>query len=466
VLVVLSAFSVFCMSSAEPTDSLANTTAALAAARAEAAAAAAAAKQAVALAEATAIKVQAAQELVAEKSHIAPTLQVFPSHHDTMVSNIYTVPLQRQLIPVMKNGRIVANKTAFFGKVLAGNPRQVFTVVMDTGSGHLILPSTACNSETCMKHSRYNRSASTSAIDIEADGTRIRSTASERDQVAIAFGTGEVLGEFVEEDVCLGSDSTQCVNMRMVVATSMTPDPFGAFAFDGVLGIGLDSLALNSRFSFFGEMSAQHPTMQPYFAVFLARNDDEESSISFGGFEPSFASSEIEWVAADMQHLGYWQVRLKSVRIGDVELEMCSDGTCRAILDTGTSLLGVPRQATRLVTRLLARPAPEDPSASCLNTPGKALTFELENTVVSMGVEDYSQSAAVNIEVPGKPSRLICKSLLMPVDIHSPAGSKVFIFGEPFLRKYYTVYDLAQKRIGFAVARQGRLSSLGSSITI
>lgn len=417
-------------------------------------------------AEAAAEKVRAAQELVAEKSDAAPVLQTSPSLPDSPSSKIHTVPLQRQLVPVLKNGRMVANKTAFFGEVLVGNPPQAFTVVMDTGSGHLILPSTACNSETCKKHNRYNRSASASAVDIEADGMRINSTASERDQVAIAFGTGEVLGEFVEEDVCLGSDSTQCLNMRVVVATSMTPDPFGAFAFDGVLGIGLESLALNSRFSFFGEMSAQHPGMLPYFAVFLARNDNEESSISFGGFEPSLAASEIEWAPADMQHLGYWQVRLKSVKIGDVELEMCADGACTAILDTGTSLLGVPRQATRLVSRLLARPAPEDPSANCLETPGKALTFDLGSTVVSMGVEDYSQSAPVNIEVPGKKSRPVCKSLLMPVDINSPPRSKVFVFGEPFLRKYYTVYDLAQKRIGFTLARQGKPNTFHNIISI
>merc|ERR1719437_132813 len=99
----------------------------------------------------------------------------------------------------MKDEKIIAYKTAYFGSVKVGDPvQQSFTVVFDTGSGHLILPSTACHSETCAKHRRYNRTVSASALDIE------------RDQVSIAFGTGEVVGEFVREVVCLGEPGMDC----------------------------------------------------------------------------------------------------------------------------------------------------------------------------------------------------------------------------------------------------------------
>jgi len=379
---------------------------------------------------------------------------------------IHSIPLQKQYVPVQKNGKTVAYKTAYFGQVHLGNPPQPFTAVFDTGSGHVILPSTSCPSETCTKHRRYNRSASTSAVDIEYDGTPLHPDAAERDQVSIAFGTGEVLGEFVSEVVCLGAapategtKSSSCVDLRVVLGSKMSEDPFSHFDFDGVLGLGLEALTLSPEFSFFGQMLKQNPTMQPRFSVFLARQEGHTSMISFGGHEERFGETEIQWAPVAMSELGYWQVQLKSVRVGDQVLEECADGTCRAILDTGTSLLGVPRQAVRGMHRLLARPVPdehaEDASVDCRRLPGSLLNFDVGSTVVSLQPEDYSRPTPFNMTIPGQDKwRLFCRSLLLPVEMPAPLGPKVFIWGEPVLRRYYTVYDFANKRIGFSLAKQ------------
>lgn len=362
----------------------------------------------------------------------------------------------------MKGEKTIAYKTAYFGKVWVGQDEpKAFTVVFDTGSGHFILPSTACTSETCMKHERYNRTASSSAVDIEYDGTLIKPGALERDQVAIAFGTGEVLGEFVREVVCVdGTLPRSCVTLRVVLASKMTSDPFSFFAFDGVMGLGLDSLALDPHFSFFGQMASQHPQMEPRFSVFLSRSG-EENFLSFGGYEERLAEGPISWAPVAMASLGYWQVQIKSVRIGDYSLPECEDGSCRAIVDTGTSLLGVPKQAARALHRSLARPVPEDlqgdgqSDIDCRRLPGLSIDFDLGDTKISLLPEDYSRPVPFNMTVPStNKSRLFCRSLLLPVDMAEPLGPKVFIWGEPVLKRYYTVYDLAEKRVGFALAKQ------------
>jgi len=379
---------------------------------------------------------------------------------------VHSIPLKKQYVPVEKNGKTVAYKTAYFGDVhLGAADPQTFTVVFDTGSGHVILPSTSCNSDACVKHRRYNRTASASAVDIEMDGTQLKPDAAERDQVAIAFGTGEVLGEFIREAVCLGSppvsgsSESSCVDLRVVLASKMTEDPFAHFDFDGVLGLGLSALTLSPEFNFFGQMLAQRPGMQPRFAVFLARSEGHDSVISFGGHEDRFAGSDIQWAPVAMSELGYWQVQLKSVKVGDQELEDCSDGSCRAILDTGTSLLGVPRQAVRSMHRMLARPVPEefseDAGADCRRLPGAQLEFDLGETVVSLTPEDYSRPTPFNMTLPSQDKwRLFCRSLLLPVEMAAPLGPKVFIWGEPMLRRYYTIYDLENHRIGFSLAKQ------------
>jgi len=379
---------------------------------------------------------------------------------------VHSIPLKKQYVPVEKNGKTVAYKTAYFGDVhLGAADPQTFTVVFDTGSGHVILPSTSCNSDACVKHRRYNRTASASAVDIEMDGTQLKPDAAERDQVAIAFGTGEVLGEFIREAVCLGSppvsgsSESSCVDLRVVLASKMTEDPFAHFDFDGVLGLGLSALTLSPEFNFFGQMLAQRPGMQPRFAVFLARSEGHDSVISFGGHEDRFAGSDIQWAPVAMSELGYWQVQLKSVKVGDQELEDCSDGSCRAILDTGTSLLGVPRQAVRSMHRMLARPVPEesseDAAVDCRRLPGAQLEFDLGETVVSLTPEDYSRPTPFNMTLPKQDKwRLFCRSLLLPVEMAAPLGPKVFIWGEPMLRRYYTIYDLENHRIGFSLAKQ------------
>ena len=43
--------------------------------------------------------------------------------------------------------------------------------------------------------------------------------------------------------------------------------------------------------------------------------------------------------------------------------------------------------------------------------------------------------------------------MLMTLDLPEPLGPKLFILGEPVLRKYYTAYDSKGKRIGFSRAR-------------
>merc|ERR1719454_1606024 len=109
----------------------------------------------------------------------------------------------KQYVPVEVAGRSVVHKTAYFGTVHVGFPTpQKFTVVFDTGSAHFFLPS-SCQSESCRLHRQYNRSFSRSATDIDHDGTIVSNDASERDQVSLAYGTGEVVGEFVNEVVCL-----------------------------------------------------------------------------------------------------------------------------------------------------------------------------------------------------------------------------------------------------------------------
>lgn len=391
-----------------------------------------------------------------------PVFDVYEVSETT--GSIITIPLDKQYVPVMRDNRPVAYKTAYFGTIHVGLPvQQSFTVVFDTGSGHFLLPSVACVSKTCQQHRRYNRGLSPSAVDIDHDGTVVDRAAVERDQVAIAFGTGEVTGEFVYETVCLNkklesdgfAGGDDCVTVRVVLASEMTEDPFHVFEFDGVLGLGLESLALDPEFSFFGQMSRRGRISQAHFGVFVSKSDLVASEISFGGHDPRRMSTELSWAPVTNPDAGYWQVSVTRIRVGDEYLPLCEEGGCVGILDTGTSLLGVPRHAAQNLHWLLARKVPGEPSEiDCRHWPGPDLVFELEGVELVLGPEDYSRPAAMRVNNSRtNASHVICRSSLLPVDMGN-VDSKAFIFGEPVLRRYYTTYDWAKQRIGFAEAHQ------------
>lgn len=382
--------------------------------------------------------------------------------------SLFVVPLDKQYVPVMRGNTTVMHKTAYFGTVYVGSPEmQAFSVVFDTGSGHFFLPSDTCTTAACMRHRRYKRSLSQSVKDIDADGALISqpsSDALERDKVQIQFGTGQVEGEFVQELACLSNHTGEvdiaqrddCAMVRVITATDMTDEPFGEFQFDGVVGLGLESLALHSDFSFFGQIARLGRLPTKSFSVFVSRHDSVASEIAFGGHDERRIGEALQWAPVVRPELGYWQVNIKSISVGNETLPWCDTGGCSAVLDTGTSLLGVPRKSLQDFHWLLARILPEAPAGSdCRNSPGPNITFSLGDFNLTLGPEDYSRPKPLQINnTKANRSQIVCRASLLPVDMSESLGARAFILGEPVLRKYYTTYDWGRQQIGFAAAVQ------------
>jgi len=390
-----------------------------------------------------------------------------------------TIKLTRQKVTEDDEEDFV--RSAYYGTLMIGSPPQPFTVVFDTGSGHLVLPSTYCKSETCRAHRRYRRSTSTTGKDINHNG-KLVSPGALRDQISVSFGTGEVTGVFVEDVVCVSSDQDVelnggelpkgCVNLRMIAATQLSEEPFKDFQFDGILGLGLDGLSQTPEFNFLNvvaqSVQAWGGEYPQTFAVFLAESESETSEIALGGWAPKHLREDLSWNPVVEPEMGHWILAIKSLRVNGELINFCTDGTCKAAVDTGTSLLAVPTDAFPELFELLKHPTPL--SGHCRGK-GPLLHIELDSFTVTLGPREYARPEKTNFGkvkqrlpkvvslmnasnvTPPVRRDLRCNPSLMTLDLPEPLGPKLFILGEPVLRKYYTAYDAESKQIGLARAQ-------------
>jgi len=428
---------------------------------------------------------------------------------------LYIIPLKRESVPVYRNGMVTAFKTSYAGSIHAGWPPQEFRVVFDTGSGHVVLPAAECLSEACRVHKRYNLAMSRTASSVNADGTIVY-PGDLCDQVTIGFGTGEVIGEFVAEKICLGPSHSEperkrlaipnkaapgdkpCVEMRVVMAIEMSDQPFLSFDFDGILGLGLSSLALNDQFSFFQVMAMS--LRLPHFSVYLTEEEDGEvSEIAFGGHSRKRLMGPLLWTPVAKPELGYWQVSIREIRIDGQMLDICGSGDCRGVVDTGTSHIGIPSSSYERVNEMLTLRA-ED-LLDCRHARGATLEIELagginitltpenymrrlplrEGLVMGSGTGVYlnetpnereatgpSEDPEVMIDWEQDESQVVrfCRPRTMPVTMPEPIGPDLFILGEPVLHRYYTVFNWDGKQVGFGLADNKRNQQKANNVIL
>lgn len=301
----------------------------------------------------------------------------------------FLVALRRESVPVYRQGKIASFKTSYSGMISVGGPKaQRFNMVMDTGSAHVLLPSTKCKSQTCLAHRRYDMNASSKSIYKNLDGSAV-APGKRGDRVTIGFGTGEVLGEFAHDKVCLHRSSSEenspngtedgipglCVQVNIVSALQMSEQPFRTFGFDGILGLGLQAMALSPAFSFFDAL-CQTTNMAPQFAFFLTDGEEgEESELALGGYNEKRLLAPLAWAPVTLQELGYWLVQIKAIRVAGRTLDVCEDGTCKGVVDTGTSHLGMPRSLANPLSEELATDAGD--LLDCRLAQAPALEIEL-----------------------------------------------------------------------------------------
>lgn len=218
-----------------------------------------------------------------------------------------------------------------FSEIELGTPPQTFKVVLDTGSSNLWVPSSECGSIACYLHNKYESSSSST---YKKNGS----------EFAIRYGSGSLSG-FVSQDTLTIGDLT----IKEQDFAEATQEPGLAFAFgrfDGILGLGYDTISVNKIVPPFYNMLKQGLLDEPVFAFYLgdANKEGDSSEATFGGVDKSHYTGEL--IKIPLRRKAYWEVDLDSIALGDDVAELENTGV---ILDTGTSLIALPSSLAEMM---------------------------------------------------------------------------------------------------------------------
>nr|ACF18589.1 pepsinogen A2 precursor [Siniperca scherzeri] len=306
---------------------------------------------------------------------------------------------------------------SYYGVISIGSPPQSFSVIFDTGSSNLWIPSVYCSSQACENHRRFNPQQSTTF----KWGNQ---------PLSIQYGTGSMTGYLAIDTVEVGGISVA----NQVFGISRTEAPFMAhMQADGILGLAFQTIASDNVVPVFDNMVKQGLVSQPLFSVYLSSNSEQGSEVVFGGIDSSHYTGQITWIP--LSSATYWQIKMDSVTING-QTVACSGG-CQAIIDTGTSLIVGPTSDINNMNAWVGASTNQYGEAvvSCQNIQSMPdVTFTLNGQAFTIPASAY----------------VFQNSYGCNTGFGQGGSDQLWILGDVFIREYYVVFDAHAQYVGLA----------------
>ncbi|XP_062398091.1 pepsin A-like [Sardina pilchardus] len=353
------------------------------------------------------IKHKTARQVLQEKGLWGEYRKKFP--HQPMVK----FQQQQDGVQTMTNDADLS----YYGVISLGTPPQSFSVIFDTGSSNLWVPSVRCSSAACNNHRQFNPDSSSTF-----KGTQ--------QSLRIRYGTGSMAG-------ILGYDTLEVGGITVsnqIFGLSESEAPFMEHMEpDGILGLAFPSIASAGATPVFDNIMRQGLVSQDLFSVYLSGDGESGSVVLFGEIDPQFYTGSFTWVPLTSET--YWQIKLDSVTI-DGYVVACADG-CQAIVDTGTSLVvGPSSDMSRLIDWI------------------GATTDQHGDALVSC--ENVNNMPDVTFNINGQAFTLPASAYVSEVGGGCMAGfgnggtQQLWILGDVFIRQFYTIFDRHNNMVAFA----------------
>jgi len=260
----------------------------------------------------------------------------------------------------------------------------------------------------------------------------------------LAYGAGSAEGYLAYAPVSFGGNFSS-PNQTFDVVVDV--EDFGGMQADGILGLGFASLA-NGIPTVIDNLKTQGIIPARVFSFFISNDPTGwgagNSELIIGGYDPQyFGNSEQYFINIPVVDPNYWAVALNSFKVGNSSFLFTPK---KALIDSGTSLLTMTNGDFENFFDALSDydPACNSITSTCGcdddnigNYP--VLYFELGNHTFSLQPQYYLLYAQSSCQV-------LVGQLGYATEIN------MWIMGDVFMRQYYTLFNIDNMTIGFAVS--------------
>jgi len=297
-------------------------------------------------------------------------------------------------------------------------------VIFDTGSSNLWVPSKKCTN--CGFHPRYDSYKSSTYV---ANGSSFK----------IQYASGPVSGFLTEDSVTVGDVTTKSNVFAEITDVSGLGVAYALGKFDGILGMAYQSISVDHIPTIFQNMLAQKVIDEPVFAFYLSDDPSQAGELDFGGTDPAHYTGSLTYVPVTSQT--YWTIAMDDFQVNGKSFTKVH----KAVIDSGTSLLAGPTAEVKEIAAAVGAHA--FIKGEFLIDCGKIKTG-VPISIILSGKTYTLQPVDYIIDVQDT----TCLLAMVGLDIPSPTGP-LWILGDPWIRKFYSVFDFGQNRLGFAPAR-------------
>lgn len=322
---------------------------------------------------------------------------------------------------------------SYYYTVLAiGTPAVNFTLLIDTGSSYLWVPSYSC--EDCSRAFHYydeNNSSSSTNLNQEK---------------ILKYSEANVTGQAYLEKVSTGD--SQIAN-QVLIYSVVKAEGLSYLPSDGMLGLGFSN-KLGGYLNLADQLKSDGVIQNSTFSIYFNDNimgtmseTNPEANIIFGGYDMKYAQEDFRYVSIFKQS-GFWFTTLNAVQVDDKNLTIESN---YAIFHTGSPMIRGPKKDVEVFQNYTSQ------GSSCYSFNGYRVC----------SCKEYSKYPVFKFVIGGKvfelgPEHYIakisgwCMALFQEIE-----GVEVVVLGLPFLRKYYATYNLDKALVGLALATKSEV---------
>ncbi|XP_034665050.1 lysosomal aspartic protease [Drosophila subobscura] len=323
--------------------------------------------------------------------------------------------------------RIALTNTAnmeYTCKMNIGTPKQIFTILPDTGSSNIWVPGPKCTSRACKIHKKYHPAKSSTYTKV---GTAF----------AITYGSGKVTGTLAKDTVRVAGLAV--TNQTFAMTTKEPGTAFVASNFDGILGLGFRSISVDNVKTLVQNMCSEGVISNCVFSICMrgGGNSKRGGALIFGSTNTTAYTGSETYTYTPVTKKGYWQFDLQGFYLGSTKVS----GSTQAIVDSGTSLIAAPTSAFNKINKILGCTVTS--SGECWMKCSKKVS---DVTFVIGGKKFVMAGNKLKLKVRTTKGNTICISAV------SDMGTSFWILGDAFIRQFCTVFDVTRSRIGFAAS--------------